>query len=41
MKQMLEGSRNLTFTETSVRILSALNEENQKQIDALAEELSA
>ncbi len=39
MKGMLEKCKNLTFTETSVKILSALNEESRAQIDALAEEL--
>lgn len=40
MKKMLEECRNLTFTETTVRILSALNETSAKQVDALANELS-
>ena len=39
MKKMLEGSKNITFTDTTVKILSALNEESRAQIDALAEEL--
>ena len=39
MKGMLEKCKNLTFTETSVKILSALNEESRAQIDALAKEL--
>ena len=39
MKGMLEKCKNLTFTETSVKILSALNAESRAQIDALAEEL--
>ena len=39
MKGMLEKSKNLTYTENTVKILSALNEESTKQIDALAEEL--
>ncbi|MBE6960623.1 MAG: MBL fold metallo-hydrolase [Ruminococcaceae bacterium] len=39
MRQMLEGSKNLTFTDTTVRILSALNEDSRKQVDAMAEEL--
>jgi len=37
---MLEGSKELTFTETTVKILSALNEESRGQVLALAEELS-
>ena len=39
MRKMLEGSKNLTFTDTTVRILSALNEESRAQIEALAQEL--
>ncbi len=39
MKTMLEKSKNLTFTETNVKIMSALNDESTAQITALAEEL--
>ena len=39
MHKMLEGSKTLTFTETTVKIFSALNEENRNQIKALAKEL--
>ena len=39
MKSMLEGCRNISFTEKNVRILSALNEESLEQLDALADEL--
>ncbi len=39
MKGMLEPCKNLTYAETSVRILSALNEDSSNQITALAEEL--
>ena len=39
MKGMLEGCKNITFTETSVKILSALNEESTAQLNALADEL--
>lgn len=39
MKKMLEPCKNLTFAETSVRILSALNDESKKQIDLLSDEL--
>ncbi len=39
MRGMLENSKNLTFTDTTVKILSALNEESSGQVDALAEEL--
>jgi hypothetical protein len=36
---MLEGSKNLTFTQNNVKILSALNDESKAQIEALAQEL--
>ena len=39
MKKMLEGSKNITYTENNVRILSAMNQENKAQIEALAKEL--
>jgi flavorubredoxin len=39
MKGMLEKSKNLTFTESTVKILSALNEESTSQLEALANEL--
>ena len=39
MRKMLEGSKNLTFTENNVKIFSAMNDENRKQVEALAEEL--
>ena len=39
MARMLENSKNLTYTENNVKIFSALNAENEKQIEALAEEL--
>lgn len=39
MKSMLEGSKNLTYAENTVRIMSALNEESVAQIEALATEL--
>ena len=39
MKTMLEGCRNLTFTNTTVKIQSALNETSTRQIEDLAEEL--
>ena len=39
MRGMLEKSKNLTFTETTVRILSALNGESSSQLEALADEL--
>lgn len=39
MGNMLAGCKNLTFAQTTVRILSALNDQSRSQIDALAEEL--
>lgn len=39
MLKMFEGSKNLTFTDTTVTIKSAVNPENEAQIAALAEEL--
>ncbi len=39
MGKMLEGSKNLTFAENKVKILSALNDESRAQIEALAREL--
>ena len=39
MRSMLEGSKDLTFADTTVRILSALNDESKAQVEALAEEL--
>ncbi len=39
MRERLAPAKNLTFTDTTVRILSALNEESLGAIDALAEEL--
>ena len=39
MRTMLEKSKNITYTDTTVKIMSALNDESRAQIDALAEEL--
>ena len=39
MRGMLEGCKNLTFTETTVKILSALNEDSTAQLNAMADEL--
>ncbi len=39
MRSMLEGSKNLTFTETTVTLRSAMNEESEAQIVSLAKEL--
>ena len=40
MHKMLESSKNLTFAENNVKIFSAVSEENLRQIEALAEELT-
>ena len=39
MKGMLEKSKNITFAENTVKILSALNDDSTAAIDALADEL--
>ena len=39
MQGMLEKSKNLTFTEHNVKIVSALNDESSAQLEAMAEEL--
>ena len=39
MAKMLEGSKNLTFTQNNVKILSALSDNSRTQVAALAEEL--
>ena len=39
MRKMLENSKNLTFTDTTVKIFSAIKEENLAEIEALTEEL--
>ena len=39
MRGMLEKSKNLTFTDTTVKILSALNEDSSAQLNSLVEEL--
>ena len=39
MKNMLEKSKNITYTETTVKIKSALNSESSEQLDKMAEEL--
>lgn len=39
MKKMLENSKNLTYTETTVTLKSALSDESRAQIAALADEL--
>ena len=41
MKGMLEGCKDLTFTETTVKILSAMTPENEAEIRQLAKEMMA
>lgn len=40
MRNMLEGSKNINYTDTTVTIYSALNDANLEQIDKLADELT-
>ena len=39
MRKMLENSKNLTFAESNVKIVSAMNDDSRAQIDALANEM--
>ena len=39
MKGMFEKSKNITFTETTVTIRSALNAQSKAQLEALGKEL--
>ena len=39
MRGMLENNKNLTFTDTTVKILSALGDESKQQLEAMVEEL--
>ncbi|MGN0157885.1 MAG: flavin reductase [Brotaphodocola sp.] len=39
MRKMFENSKNLTFTDTTVKIMSALNDDSKEQIEKLADEL--
>ncbi len=39
MREMLSKSKNITFTENNVKLLSALNEESKAQLEALSDEL--
>ena len=39
MKGMFDNSKNITFTDTTVKILSSLNDDSKAQVNALAEEL--
>ncbi|MCI8323438.1 MAG: flavodoxin, partial [Lachnospiraceae bacterium] len=41
MRARLEGCKDITYTENTVQIRSALTEENMAQIEALADELMA
>lgn len=41
MRAKLESCKDITFTENTVQIRSALNDESRAQIEALAEELMA
>lgn len=41
IKKMLEGSKDITFTDTTVQIKSALSAESEAQIEKLAQELCA
>ena len=39
MRAMFEKSKDITFAENTVKIMSSMNDENRRQIQALAEEL--
>jgi len=39
MRQSFEKSKNITFAENNVRIMSALNEKSESELVALANEL--
>ena len=41
IRAMFEGSKNITFTDATVKIISALNDESKQQVDDLAKELCA
>ena len=41
MRAMLDGSKDITYTDSTVKILSALNSESRAQLAALADELMA
>lgn len=41
MKNMLEKSKNLTYAQAEVKILSALNDDSKAQLEALAKELTS
>ena len=40
MRKMFESSKNITFTDTTVKIFSALNAESTAQLESLAKELA-
>jgi len=40
MQKLLEPCKNLTYTDTTVRLMSAMNDESKADIDALAKELT-
>ncbi len=39
MREMLSKAKNITFTDTTVKILSSLNDESREQLTALSDEL--
>jgi hypothetical protein len=39
MRGMLEGLKDITYTDSTVKIVSALDDRARAEIDALAEEL--
>ena len=39
MRGMMEKCKNITYTDSTVKIISALNEESSKQLDEMADEL--
>ena len=39
IKRMMEGSKNIKWTDTTVTIMSAVKQENVEQIEAMAKEL--
>ena len=41
IRKALESSKNITFCEQTVSIKSALNEDSEAQLDALAQEIAA
>jgi hypothetical protein len=40
MRGILEGSKDITYAENTVKITSALSDESRRQLDALANELA-